>query len=140
MPMSYEHHERHQKSPLGHSGRRPDCRESNRARHACLAYYDPAYVRMAQQSLPLWRELEDDAGEPLLDTTGSIDHGDPDDVNAVAGISCTGHSSRTTGCGVAIQGKPHSGTWHPAVPIDSPIVTKSSCPAKISLKPSARHI
>jgi len=29
---------------------------------------------MAQASLPLWRELEDDAGEPLLDTTGSLDH------------------------------------------------------------------
>ena len=49
-----------------------------------LAYYEPEYVRMAQASLPLWRELEDDAGEPLLDTTGSIDHGDPADVNAVA--------------------------------------------------------
>src|SRR3954453_20051425 len=28
-----------------------------------LAYYDPFYVRMAQATLPLWRELEDDAGE-----------------------------------------------------------------------------
>ena len=49
-----------------------------------LAYDDPVYVRMAQASLPLWRELEEDAGEPLLDTTGSIDHGAPDDVNATA--------------------------------------------------------
>ena len=49
-----------------------------------LAYDDVRYVRMAQQALPLWRELEDDAGEPLLDTTGSIDHGDPASVDAVA--------------------------------------------------------
>src|SRR5262245_28799428 len=42
-----------------------------------LAYYDPAYVRMAQEALPLWRELEADAGRPLLDTTGASDHGDP---------------------------------------------------------------
>jgi sarcosine oxidase len=49
-----------------------------------LAYADPRYVRMAQAALPLWRELEDDAGEALLDTTGSIDHGNPDDVNDIA--------------------------------------------------------
>jgi len=49
-----------------------------------LAYADPAYVRMAQAALPLWRELEDDAEEPLLDTTGSIDHGDVHDVAATA--------------------------------------------------------
>jgi sarcosine oxidase len=40
-----------------------------------LAYPDKIYVQMAQESLPLWRELEDDAGEPLLDTTGAVDHG-----------------------------------------------------------------
>src|SRR6476619_1627581 len=49
-----------------------------------FAYYEPEYVRMAQAALPLWRELEDDAGEPLLDATGSIDHGYPQPVDAVA--------------------------------------------------------
>jgi sarcosine oxidase len=49
-----------------------------------LAYYDPRYVRMAQDALPLWRELEDDAGEPLLDTTGAVDHGRPASIDAVA--------------------------------------------------------
>lgn len=49
-----------------------------------LAYYDPFYVRVAQAALPLWRELEDDAGEPLLDRTGSIDHGDARDVDTTA--------------------------------------------------------
>jgi sarcosine oxidase len=50
-----------------------------------LAYYDPAYVRMAQEALPLWREVEADTGRTLLDTTGGIDHGDPRLVDAVAG-------------------------------------------------------
>lgn len=49
-----------------------------------LAYPDPAYVEMARTALGLWRELEDDAGEPLLDTTGSLDHGDHATVNAIA--------------------------------------------------------
>jgi sarcosine oxidase len=49
-----------------------------------LAYPDPAYVRLAQESLPLWRELEDDAGATLLDITGAVDHGDPASIDAVA--------------------------------------------------------
>jgi sarcosine oxidase len=40
-----------------------------------LAYEDPEYVDLARAALPLWRELEDEAGEPLLDTTGSLDVG-----------------------------------------------------------------
>lgn len=40
-----------------------------------LAYDRPDYVAMAQEALPLWRELEDDAGQPLLLTTGGVDHG-----------------------------------------------------------------
>ena len=46
-----------------------------------FAYYDPFYVRMAQASLPLWRVLEDDAGESLLDITGAVDHGEPSSVD-----------------------------------------------------------
>lgn len=49
-----------------------------------FAYPDLDYVRLAQAALPLWRELEDDAGVPLLDVTGGIDHGDPVAVEAVA--------------------------------------------------------
>ena len=45
-----------------------------------FAYPDPNYVRLAQAALPLWRALEDDAGEPLLDTTGAVDHGDPSSI------------------------------------------------------------
>ena len=49
-----------------------------------LAYPDPFYVDLAQRALPLWRELEDDAGEPLLTTTGGVDHGPAASVSAVA--------------------------------------------------------
>src|SRR3954447_12178992 len=57
-----------------------------------LAYYDPFYVRMAQATLPLWRELEDDAGEPLLDITGAVDHGNPTSVERVAGALAECHA------------------------------------------------
>jgi sarcosine oxidase len=39
------------------------------------AYGDPGYVRMVQDALPLWRELEDDAETTLLEITGGLDHG-----------------------------------------------------------------
>ena len=48
-----------------------------------FAYPEPDYVALAQRALPLWRELEDDAGVPLLDTTGGIDHGDVGTIEAV---------------------------------------------------------
>lgn len=41
-----------------------------------FAYAEREYVRMAMQALPLWRELEEDAGRELLVTTGAVDHGD----------------------------------------------------------------
>ncbi|MBI2710948.1 MAG: FAD-dependent oxidoreductase [Actinobacteria bacterium] len=40
-----------------------------------LAYDDRRFVRMALESLPLWRELESDAGEELLQTGAAVDHG-----------------------------------------------------------------
>jgi sarcosine oxidase len=51
-----------------------------------LAYPDSAYVDMAQRALPLWRELEDEAGAALLVTTGGIDYGDPSSVQSL--IDC----------------------------------------------------
>src|SRR3954470_16756730 len=39
------------------------------------AYLDPHYVTLAKEALPLWRELEDDAGCTLLELTGGLDHG-----------------------------------------------------------------
>ena len=44
------------------------------------AYDDPLYVRMAQQSLPMWNEL--DPG--LVTITGGVDVGDPARLEAVA--------------------------------------------------------
>lgn len=38
-----------------------------------LAYDEPAWVRLAQEALPLWRELEAESGEKLLDFTGLVD-------------------------------------------------------------------
>ena len=40
-----------------------------------LSYPDALYVEMAQRSLALWRELESEAGEDLLTTTGGLDTG-----------------------------------------------------------------
>lgn len=41
-----------------------------------LSYPDAEWVRETQRALPLWRELEAEAGEPLLDLHGSLDVGD----------------------------------------------------------------
>ncbi len=49
-----------------------------------FAYPLPRYVRMAALALPLWHELEAEAGTALLETTGGIDHGDDISVQATA--------------------------------------------------------
>ena len=49
-----------------------------------FAYPDPMYVRMAQATLPMWRELESVTGEDLLKITGGLDLGDQKVVQAVA--------------------------------------------------------
>ncbi|HET6915190.1 MAG TPA: N-methyl-L-tryptophan oxidase [Acidimicrobiales bacterium] len=48
-----------------------------------LAYPDPAYMGMARQALPMWRELEDSSGSQLLLTTGGIDYGDSSSVSDI---------------------------------------------------------
>jgi sarcosine oxidase len=40
-----------------------------------LSYPDPEFVRLAQTALARWRELEDESGDEILTTTGSIDAG-----------------------------------------------------------------
>jgi sarcosine oxidase len=50
-----------------------------------LAYAEPHYVDLALEALDLWREVEDDAGESLLDVTGGVDHGAAEHVGPVAG-------------------------------------------------------
>jgi sarcosine oxidase len=54
------------------------------------AYPDPLYVRLAGQAEPLWRRLEAEAGETLLQLTGGVDFGplrDPVIMHEVL-ISC----------------------------------------------------
>jgi sarcosine oxidase len=46
-----------------------------RSRIFRFSYPDRRYVRMAMEALPLWREVEVDAGEELLRTTGGLDFG-----------------------------------------------------------------
>ena len=41
-------------------------------------------VRLVIEARPLWDELQDDAGETLLDQIGALDHGDPATVDALA--------------------------------------------------------
>ncbi|MBA2282262.1 MAG: FAD-dependent oxidoreductase, partial [Acidimicrobiia bacterium] len=56
-----------------------------------FAYPDPTYVRLAQAALPLWRELEAEAGRTLLEVTGAVDHGD------LAAIEATAEALRACG-------------------------------------------
>ena len=51
-----------------------------------FAYDDAEYVHMAMRALPLWRELEADAGEPLLDITGGVDHGPIDQIDRLSAV------------------------------------------------------
>ncbi len=41
-----------------------------------LSYPEPAWVRLAQEAYPLWRELEAECGRTLLDLRGTLDLGD----------------------------------------------------------------
>jgi sarcosine oxidase len=41
-----------------------------------LVYPEPDYIALARRALPLWRELEDATGTPVLELTGGVDHGD----------------------------------------------------------------
>src|SRR5882757_10752868 len=50
-----------------------------------LAYGDPAYVELAQQSLAMWHELDvAAAGAPLVRTVGGIDTGFTGELDAIA--------------------------------------------------------
>ena len=50
-----------------------------------VAYRDARYVELARRALPLWRELEVESGQVLLEQTGQVDHGDAVAVAEVAG-------------------------------------------------------
>jgi sarcosine oxidase len=44
-----------------------------RSRIFRLAYAEPEYVRLAQEALPLWRELEGESGETVLELHGLVE-------------------------------------------------------------------
>ena len=48
-----------------------------------LAYAEPFYVRLARAALPLWRELEAESGERVLELTGGVDHGSQEQLVAI---------------------------------------------------------
>ena len=73
-----------------------------------FAYPDPDYVRLAQAALPLWRELEDDAGRTLVETTGAVDHGDPVSIAATAAaLAACGARHETLAPEAAAERWPH---------------------------------
>lgn len=45
-------------------------------------YPEPTYLDLAQEAFVLWRLLEADAGEPLLEVTGGVSHARPDQPSA----------------------------------------------------------
>lgn len=49
-----------------------------------LAYPEPFWVRFARIAQDDWRRLEAESGTSLLTTTGSVDHGAPQGVRAIA--------------------------------------------------------
>jgi sarcosine oxidase len=53
-----------------------------------LSYPEEQYVRDTQESLELWRTLERDAGEPLLEVNGSLDCGGYAPTHAAAMRAC----------------------------------------------------
>jgi sarcosine oxidase len=53
-----------------------------------FSYHDPQFVAMAQEALPLWRELEREADEPLITRTGGLDVGTIVPRHAAALSSC----------------------------------------------------
>lgn len=48
-----------------------------------ISYRDPLYAGLAGRTIPLWRQLEDQSGTPLLEQTGQLDHGDPTAIDEI---------------------------------------------------------
>lgn len=48
-----------------------------------VAYRDPLYSRLAAESIPMWRALERESGETLLEQTGQLDHGFPTAIDEI---------------------------------------------------------
>ncbi|MFM7146328.1 MAG: FAD-dependent oxidoreductase, partial [Actinomycetales bacterium] len=49
-----------------------------------VAYRDSRYTPLAAEALDLWRELESESGEHLLEQSGQLDHGEPAVIDGIA--------------------------------------------------------
>jgi sarcosine oxidase len=58
-----------------------------------LSYPQPHYVRLAQEALALWRQLEEESGQSILKTTGGLD----------VGPGAHGHAEALKSCGVEFE-------------------------------------
>ncbi|MFC1411247.1 FAD-dependent oxidoreductase [Streptacidiphilus sp. N1-12] len=59
-----------------------------------LAYADPFYVSLAARALPLWRQVEEESGQAVLELTGAVDHGPPEAIDALyAELRIAGHAA-----------------------------------------------
>ena len=75
-----------------------------------LAYFEhPDYVPLLRRSYDLWHRLEEEAGEPLLIKTGSLDVSQPD-VEVFQGSL---HSCRLHGIPTRCSPNPRSGSGSP---------------------------
>lgn len=48
-----------------------------------VAYREALYSRLATEAIPLWRDLEHESGEVLLEQTGQLDHGFPPAIDEI---------------------------------------------------------
>jgi sarcosine oxidase len=79
-------------------------------------YAEPLYVEMVRAALPLWRELEDETGDTLVEITGAVDHGNEAEIAAVtAALDATGVEHERLSAGEA------EGRW-PGLRFDAAVV------------------
>jgi sarcosine oxidase len=80
------------------------------------AYPDPLYIGLAGQSRQLWRELESEAGEPLIRPAGGVDHGSAREPEALAAVM------RAAGVAVDLLTAREAATRWPGMVFDGPVV------------------
>jgi sarcosine oxidase len=81
-----------------------------------LAYPEPIYIDMARRALPLWRDVEAEAGTDLLVTTGGIDYGHPSSMRPIV------ESLRSTSVTHEIVRPPEAARRWPGFVFDGPVL------------------
>lgn len=86
------------------------------SRNFNVAYTEPEYLAWLRDARVLWRELESDAGVPLLETTGIVTHGGGRDLAAAtAAITAGGFDAELLDASAA------SARW-PGLRFDGPVL------------------